>query len=59
MPNSIVFLLAQSFMPAQDIHILKNPISGNLSPWYKLEETKSLVTPEWTFTYSNLKRFKD
>lgn len=55
-----VFLLAQSYMPAQQIHILVNPISKKLSPWYELEEVDSgkLYTPEWTFEKKELKRFK-
>lgn len=52
-----VFLLAQSYMPAQDIHILKNPGDAGLSPWYKIHKNDPLVTPEWTFEWSNLKRF--
>lgn len=53
-----VFLLAQSYMPAQNIHILKNPNNPNLSPWYKLSECKEIVnTPEWTFTPNQLKTF--
>jgi len=44
-----VFLLAQSYMPAQDIHVLKNPNDGGLSPWYRLPANGSLRTPEWTF----------
>lgn len=54
-----VFLLAQSYMPAQDIHILMNPNSEELNPWYKLEPEKDLTTPEWTFSYTHLKRFKE
>jgi hypothetical protein len=51
-----VFLLAQSYMPAQDIQILLNP--ANLSPWYKLDESReSIKTPEWNFTGKDLKRF--
>lgn len=55
-----VFLLAQSYMPAQQIHILTNPASRRLSPWYELEESDSgkLYTPEWTFEKRELKRFK-
>ncbi len=30
-----VFLLAQSYMPAQDIHIMKNPTNASLPPWYR------------------------
>ena len=55
-----VFLLAQSYMPAQQIHILVNPTSRNLSPWYELTETDAgkLYTPEWIFEKKDLKRFK-
>ena len=54
-----VFLLAQSYMPAQQIHILVNPANRNLSPWYELTDTDSerLYTPEWTFEKKELKRF--
>jgi hypothetical protein len=54
------FLLAQSYMPAQDMHILKNPKSEDGSPWYKVAEGgRELVTPEWIFAVSQLRRFKD
>ena len=53
-----VFLLGQSYMPAQDIHILKNPIS-DLSPWYSAEDPGKLITPEWIFSRNSLKRFSD
>jgi hypothetical protein len=49
------FLLAQSYMPAQDIHIVRNPRGG---AWYRLEELGSqLNTPEWTFPLTALHRF--
>jgi hypothetical protein len=44
------FLLAQSYMPAQDIHILRNPTNAVLSPWYDLDCGAQLTTPEWVFT---------
>lgn len=53
-----IFLIAQSYMPAQEIHILKNPNDSGLSPWYTLDFGEELVTPEWTFYNSELKRFK-
>lgn len=53
-----IFLLAQSYMPAQDIHILKNPNDKNISPWYRANIDMELITPEWTFTKSDLKRFE-
>lgn len=55
-----VFLLAQSYMPAQQMHILVNPISRKLSPWYELTDSDEgkLYTPEWTFEKKDLKRFK-
>lgn len=43
------FLLLQSYMPAQDVHILKNPNSKAGSPWYDVVPGARLVTPEWEF----------
>lgn len=51
-----LFLLAQSYMPAQDIHILKN-IGDPMDPWYSLDFGSHLVTPEWQFEDGDLKRF--
>lgn len=52
-----LFLLAQSYMPAQDIHILNNPGDTALSPWYELKEDTIIITPEWVFHSTDLKRF--
>jgi len=54
-----IFLLAQSFMPAQDIHIVRNPHDGDLSPWFALKTDVPIVTPEWVFQPSDLKAFVD
>ena len=51
------FILAQSYMPAQDIQVLQNPVTIAADPWYDLEAGKPLVTPEWTFETADLKRF--
>ena len=52
------FILAQSYMPAQNIHILKNPNNTETSPWYNLKEIENdIATPEWTFYSNQLKRF--
>jgi hypothetical protein len=56
--NKKVFMIAQSYMPAQDIHILINLNKSSISPWYELEETATEIeTPEWTFATNQLKRF--
>ncbi|MDJ1478943.1 DUF4846 domain-containing protein [Cytophagaceae bacterium YF14B1] len=52
-----VFLLAQSYMPAQETQILRNPTESEMSPWYSTNFTGELITPEWTFEQSQLKRF--
>jgi hypothetical protein len=52
-----IFILAQSYMPAQETQILCNPKSKELSPWYSLNYTGDLYTPEWTFSENMLKRF--
>ncbi len=54
------YLLVQSYMPAQSIHILVNPSAGKEdTPWYDLDEytTGKIQTPEWTFNKTDLKRF--
>ncbi len=47
-----IYLLAQSYMPAQDIHVLRNPLNEDLSPWYETNEKRIIYTPEYIF-YSN------
>ncbi|SKA98849.1 protein of unknown function (4846) [Caloramator quimbayensis] len=54
-----IFILAQSYMPAQDIHILKNEANNDNNPWYSINFGEKLVTPEWEFTKDQLMRFKD
>lgn len=52
-------LLAQSYMPAQDIHLLRNNNNAALSPWYEVDPaTKEIRTPEWTFNSGDLKSFE-
>lgn len=53
-----IFLLAQSYMPAQSIHILHNfEHQKELSPWYPEDFGEMLYTPEWDFAKSCLKSF--
>ena len=53
--KKIIFMLAQSYMPAQDMHVLKSTF--NISPWYHLDFGESLLTPEWSFEKNTLYRF--
>ncbi|MDX2020314.1 MAG: DUF4846 domain-containing protein [Deltaproteobacteria bacterium] len=50
-----VFLLAQSYMPAQQIHVLRNP--NDASAWYHTSDEAPLLTPEWAFAPVSLHRF--
>jgi len=52
------FLLAQSYMPAQETQILKNPNSEGDSPWYSTNFGEVLNTPEWTFDASSLRTWE-
>ncbi len=52
-----VYLLAQSYMPAQDIHILVNPMNEGLSPWYAVDDKEKIETPEYIFTRKELKKW--
>jgi hypothetical protein len=53
-----LFMLAQSYMPAQDIQILRNPNNTKYSPWYSLDEIDYILdTPEWEFDTDDLRRW--
>jgi hypothetical protein len=52
-----VFMLAQSYMPAQDIHIVKNPMDEKLSPWYEVSDADVIITPEWKFYKNQLRQW--
>lgn len=54
------FLLLQSYMPAQDMHILTNPKTVDGKPWYAVPDAKGeLITPEWVFKANTLRRFRE
>lgn len=55
--NEKLYLLAQSYMPAQDIHILKNTTNEYSSPWYQVNNDPIIRTPEYTFSKTDLKRW--
>jgi len=50
-----IYMLAQSYMPAQDIHVLQNFNNDTLSPWYSIKENNVIETPQWTFYRNQLK----
>jgi len=56
--GSKCFLLAQGYMPAQDFHILKNPLHPE-DPWYYTNEIQyPLQTPQWSFNEGSLMRWQ-
>lgn len=55
----LVFLLLQSYMPAQEMHVLRNGADGALSPWYDAAFGDRLLTPEWEFAASERRRFPE
>jgi len=53
-----IFLLAQSYMPAQETQIIVNPNRPDISPWYSADFKEVLLTPEWRFYPAlDLRRF--
>jgi len=52
-----LFMIQQSYMPAQEIHILKNFNKASISPWYSTDFSGDLETPEWTFSKDQLMRW--
>jgi hypothetical protein len=58
--GELAFLLAQSYMPAQEIHVLVNPLAPDRSPWYFVSQIQDRVnTPEWSFRSDHLARFPE
>ena len=53
-------LLAQSYMPAQSIHLLRNVDAPALGAWFAVPgpHDTEFDTPEWTFARQELKRFE-
>jgi len=53
-------LLGQSYMPAQDFHVLRNHRDPSLSPWYAVDTLASgLDTPEWGgFTSAHIRTWQ-
>ncbi len=50
-----IYMLAQGYQPAQDMHVLNNPINPGLSPWYSIDTSSMIYTPEWWFKKTELK----
>ena len=51
-------LLAQSYMPAQSIHVLRNVAAPALGAWFAADpEEDTMATPEWDFSREELGRF--
>jgi hypothetical protein len=52
-------LLAQSYMPAQDLHVLRNVAEPQLGAWFRLQAPNGeFETPEWSFAADQLKRWQ-
>jgi hypothetical protein len=52
-----IFMVAQSYMPAEEINIVKNLNNSEISPWFNFTDTDHLIIPEWEFYYSDLRHF--
>jgi len=55
-----VMLVGQSYMPAQEFHVLKNLSDPNLSPWYLVDDLAGdgVHTPDWLpFVAQDLRGF--
>jgi hypothetical protein len=52
-----IIMLSQSYMPAQDIHVVKNQKYPSISPWYVVDNESDIITPEWTFHPNQLRHW--
>jgi len=53
-----LLVLAQGYMPAQDIHIVRNLIDDSLDPWHEWNPQSGLRVLLWPFNKNDLRRFK-
>jgi hypothetical protein len=53
-----IYFLAQGYMPAQDIHIVRNIYNNGLNPWYPADG-KTVNTPEYTFYPGQLRTWPE
>jgi len=51
-----IFLLAQGFMPAQSIHIVKNPGNGQISLCYQFNSS-IIQIPNWKFQSTQFRQW--
>jgi hypothetical protein len=54
-----MYMMVQSYMPAQDIHVLNNLNHPDIGPWYDATASGPVETPEWTFLQQDLRRFQE
>lgn len=54
--GNALYLLVQSYMPAQEIQVLVNPSNPDISPWYAITSGR-LITPEWHFQPEHARKF--
>ena len=45
-------LLAQSYMPAQSLHVVVNPADPAGGAWYRLDDRRPILTPDWPRPFS-------
>ena len=48
------FLIAESYMPAQDFHIERGPVDG----WWRWDAQGTMDLRTWTFSAADLRRFR-
>ena len=53
-----LFMVLQSYMPAQDIHVVKNLAEPELGPWHRPGAGGIIDLPEWRFTTADVRRWK-
>ena len=52
-----IYMLAQGYMPSQQMQLLANPMNLSISPWYELK-SGAIRTPECVFNSDQFMRFE-
>jgi Domain of unknown function (4846) len=52
-----MIMVANGYMPAQDIHVVRNIYNEEASPWIEVKNKVPVQLPEWVFSSNQLRRW--
>lgn len=54
-----IYLLLQSYMPSEEIHIVTNALNSKMGPWQNIDTNQTIKTWGYTFSKNNLRKWNN